>query len=142
MSKLTSLLCGVTGGPESPPRRITSGVCSRSRARAFVGPWHSAQYCLKIGWMSRAKSIGAWTPADGGGELTGAEGTDCARSRTAPTTRMQAEPVKIRRGSRVIVLWRRILHPPLAFLAFSGVDSRGYRPSGVSAVHPRGGIQN
>ena len=36
-------------GPDCPPFRIHSGACSRSWARAFERPWHSAQYFSKIG---------------------------------------------------------------------------------------------
>ena len=36
--RLTSLLPGVIGDPERPPLRMASGVCSRRRPRALVGP--------------------------------------------------------------------------------------------------------
>jgi hypothetical protein len=70
MSRLSSLLPGVTGGPVRPPLRTDSGVCNRRRARALEGPWHSTQYCLKMGWMSRGVD----------GRATVAAGAGCART--------------------------------------------------------------
>ena len=47
ISSLLWLLPGRTAGPDWPPLRIHSGVCSRSWARAFERPWHSAQDLLE-----------------------------------------------------------------------------------------------
>ena len=54
-----------TTGPDCPPLRIHSGLCSRSWARAFDRPWHSEQYLSKIGWMSWAKSTAGCPAARG-----------------------------------------------------------------------------
>ena len=80
------------------------------------GPWTvrgtRRSTCLKIGWMSREKSIGGCAAR----ASPRAAGTACARRSTPPASRMQAEPIASHRFSRFIDLWRGILHPPSHFL--------------------------
>src|SRR6266404_4374893 len=58
MISLSELLPGtMVGLPDLPPRNASAFVSSRSLLFCWSGPWHSKHRLIKMGAMSRVKSI-------------------------------------------------------------------------------------